>query len=160
LRIRLSSRASSTTSEWDADAPGSVREVKELYDNWADSYEQTLTEWGWEAPKKVASMVARHGCLTGAIVDVGCGTGMVGEELRAAGCVGDLVGLDISKQSLSKARAKTFKVDEETQRVYTSTICADLTQGVFASGVVYSSRAAYVYSPKHWNGKLMISLVP
>jgi predicted TPR repeat methyltransferase len=38
------------------------------------------------------------------VLDVGCGTGLVGRALRDRGFAGRLVGLDISEQSLEKAR--------------------------------------------------------
>ena len=39
------------------------------------------------------------------LLDVGCGTGMVGPALRAAGCRAELTGLDISEGSLQVAAA-------------------------------------------------------
>jgi predicted TPR repeat methyltransferase len=53
------------------------------------------------------------------VLDVGCGTGLVGRELRAAGFEGRLQGLDISAESLAVA---------ERNGAYDSLTQADLQQ--------------------------------
>jgi len=110
---------SSTPGFWpeDADDPQNSDEVRELYDKWADTYETTLEKWGWEGPERVAETYSRHGKLSGAILDVGCGTGLSGTQLRAKGCTSEIVGLDISEQSLYKAQNKTCEIDGEVRKV-------------------------------------------
>eukprot|EP01048_Picozoa_sp_COSAG05_P006816 COSAG05_NODE_460_length_9597_cov_8.288798_2_plen_388_part_00 len=131
----------------DADSPETPGDVTDFYDTWADSYDDTMGKWGWEGPERVAEAFARYGCLTSAIVDIGCGTGLSGAELRAVGCSGDIVGVDISTQSLSKAQTRAHPVPTQrptatvedddvgdidalnpgTRPVYSRTICADVT---------------------------------
>ena len=132
-RRTRSSTAGSKPWEPDADSPQSAEDVRELYDKWADTYEETLSAWGWDGPARVAEAYTRHGGLTDAILDVGCGTGLSALELRTVGCVGDIVGLDISEQSLSIARAKTYSTgdsgDSSSRGVFSRTVCADITDG-------------------------------
>jgi predicted TPR repeat methyltransferase len=79
-------------------------EVAERYDEWAKGYDDDLTSWSYQAPDVVArSVVARHPGA-GSILDVGCGTGLVGRALRARGFTGTILGLDISQASLEVAR--------------------------------------------------------
>jgi len=78
--------------------------LETLYENWADSYDEELTENGYVTPARVARAMVRTGCC-GPVLDVGCGTGLSGFALREAGY--DIVdGIDISAPMLEEARAK------------------------------------------------------
>ena len=75
------------------------------YDNWADSYNKELIETYACCAHKIA---VRHFAseFTGAdlpIIDVGCGTGLVGQELATAGYT-VIDGVDISDKMLSHAK--------------------------------------------------------
>ena len=48
-------------------------------------------------------MLGRHPSA-GSVLDVGCGTGLVGRALRTRGFTGSILGLDISQASLDLAR--------------------------------------------------------
>lgn len=78
------------------------------YDAWASDYDRELADWGYEAPTRAAELLARHlGDVGGArVLDCGCGTGMTGVALRAAGFAGPLTGFDMSTASLDVARSK------------------------------------------------------
>jgi predicted TPR repeat methyltransferase len=79
-------------------------EVADRYDEWAQGYDDDLVTWNYQAPAVVAdSVVSRHPDA-GSVLDVGCGTGLVGRALRARGFAGRLQGLDISQASLDVAR--------------------------------------------------------
>ena len=56
------------------------------------------------------------------VLDVGCGTGLVGQELRARGFTGRLLGLDISQASLDLARQggtyDSLRAADLQQRLY------------------------------------------
>ena len=57
-----------------------------LYENWADSYEQTLATYGYVTPKRCAEALSRHLTdITAPILDIGCGTGLSGLALKNAG---------------------------------------------------------------------------
>jgi predicted TPR repeat methyltransferase len=79
-------------------------EVAQRYDAWAVSYDHDLTDWSYQAPAVVAETVLARQPSARSVLDVGCGTGLVGRALRARGFEGHLRGLDISQASLDRAR--------------------------------------------------------
>lgn len=80
------------------------REVAARYDAWARRYDADLGAWSYQAPAVVAQTVVTRRPDATAVLDVGCGTGLVGQALRAEGYAGALTGLDISEESLAIAR--------------------------------------------------------
>ena len=79
--------------------------IRSLYDEWAPGYEADLAKWGYVAPSVAADLLASHASTNAQIIDVGCGTGLVGSALAAVG-FHDVVGVDGSSVSLDMA-AKT-----------------------------------------------------
>ncbi len=79
-------------------------EVAERYDAWAQRYDEDLASWSYRAPSVVAQTVLSRHPEAGSVLDVGCGTGLVGRTLRAGGFTGHLRGLDISQASIDLAR--------------------------------------------------------
>jgi methyltransferase-like protein 27 len=90
--------------DWLSADPSDPDAVAERYDAWAASYDRDLSDWSYQAPAVVARTVLERQAQAGAVLDVGCGTGLVGRELRAQGYAGRLVGLDLSRASLELAR--------------------------------------------------------
>lgn len=85
---------------------GSSQETAEVYDDWADEYEQHMKNIGYTHPAVVASMVARHVAASGEpVLDAGAGTGVLGEILNALG-FDNLSGLDASQGMLKLAGLK------------------------------------------------------
>jgi predicted TPR repeat methyltransferase len=80
------------------------REVADRYDQWANGYDDDLVSWSYHAPTVVAEAVVSRQPTAGSVLDVGCGTGLVGRALRARGFAGEILGLDISQASLEIAR--------------------------------------------------------
>ena len=91
-------------SDWLHQGTSDVREVTDRYDSWAQSYDGDLTSWSYQAPTVVAEIVTTRHPAVGSVLDVGCGTGLVGRALRARGFAGEILGLDISQASLEIAR--------------------------------------------------------
>ncbi len=79
-------------------------EVADRYDEWANGYDDDLVSWSYQAPTVVAETVVSRKHGAGSVLDVGCGTGLVGRALRAQGFAGQILGLDISHASLEIAR--------------------------------------------------------
>ena len=79
-------------------------EVADRYDEWAQSYDDDLASWSYQAPAVVAETVVTRHPAAGSALDVGCGTGLVGRALRARGFAGQILGLDISQASLEIAQ--------------------------------------------------------
>jgi predicted TPR repeat methyltransferase len=90
--------------DWLHQGTSDAQEVAERYDTWAQSYDDDLASWSYQAPTVVAQTVITQHPATGSALDVGCGTGLVGQALRARGFAGHLLGLDISQASLEIAR--------------------------------------------------------
>jgi len=81
-------------------------EVRDYYDSWAISYDAELTENGYASPARVASALAGLSSdLRAPVLDYGCGTGLSGEALLAAGFT-VVDGADPSGEMLRAAAAK------------------------------------------------------
>ena len=82
------------------------RYVESLFDQYADRFDAALVEkLDYSVPGKLAALVAAKApfALT---VDLGCGTGLLGAEIRAM--TGRLEGFDLSANMLAKAEEKGF----------------------------------------------------
>lgn len=90
--------------EWLHQGTSDPREVADRYDEWARRYDADLTSWSYQAPAVVARTVVTRRPEAGSVLDVGCGTELVGGALRAEGFAGTLSGLDISQASIEIAR--------------------------------------------------------
>lgn len=102
-----------------------------IYDDWSENYDNDLTdEWGYIAPQLSVSALGEI-CpdRSGTIIDLGCGTGLVGVQLQAAGySVFD--GTDISQGMLDQAKEKG---------IYRNLVKSDLTQQIPFSNDVYDA---------------------
>lgn len=92
-------------------ALSSPDDVRALYRTWATTYDSDFIErMGYVYPHKVAEAFARqgHGGDTGAMLDIGCGSGAVAEAMR--GRMGaqtpTMDGLDLSPEMLAVAGEK------------------------------------------------------
>lgn len=92
------------SGDWLHQGTSDPREVADRYDGWAEGYDGDLASWSYQAPAVVADTVVSRQPGAGSVLDVGCGTGLVGRELRARGFAGQIRGLDISPASLGIAR--------------------------------------------------------
>lgn len=89
----------------DAYALQTPEEMKVLYAAWAASYDAGFGEaQGYQLPREVVlAFIAARG--SGPVLDVGAGTGLVGEGLKATQ-VGPVDALDISAEMIEVARLK------------------------------------------------------
>ncbi len=87
-------------------------EVAGYYDGWAKSYEESVREWQYQAPKRSASLIRRYSEHSGPVYDAGCGTGLTGKALRTEG-FSTIIGTDISPESVAIA-AKSGTYDSVT----------------------------------------------
>lgn len=80
--------------------------VVELFDGFADSFDQVLEGLGYRAPRLVAAAIERHGAAGAPrdILDAGCGTGLCGPLLKPWSR--QLTGVDISGGMVRKARLR------------------------------------------------------
>ena len=85
----------------------SPKDVAAYYDAWAaDTYDDDVVGWGYEAPERVAAMAATYLAQQQELVlDAGCGTGQVGAALHALG-VTNIIGGDFTPASVAAARQR------------------------------------------------------
>jgi ubiquinone/menaquinone biosynthesis C-methylase UbiE len=84
-----------------------AEDAQQLYRDWASTYDQHLEQdLRYIAPVLIAEMLAEAvKDRTARILDVGCGTGLVGEHLAGQGFSG-IDGLDFSPEMLARAERK------------------------------------------------------
>jgi predicted TPR repeat methyltransferase len=105
--------------DWAGKPSTDSAEVMQQYDEMAPTYDQTLLkDWGYQAPAAAADLLARHIRSNSTVLDVGCGTGLTGQQLRRVGFE-TLHGIDISAPSLETAAKKG---------VYASLVRTDLLE--------------------------------
>lgn len=83
-------------------------EAVDFYDDWADSYDEELGAKGYVTPQRCAEALIAVGADPGQpILDIGCGTGVSGAALAAAG-FSTIDGVDPSPEMLARARDKSI----------------------------------------------------
>jgi SAM-dependent methyltransferase len=103
----------------------------DVYDDWASGYETTmLDEYGYVAPGIAVDVFETLEADRNArVLDLGCGTGLVGVELASRGYQ-HVDGLDISTNMLAEARAKS---------VYQDLLEGDMTGPLDLGGRIYAA---------------------
>jgi len=118
----------------------SKQQTKDLYAQWADSYDLELNENGYASPARAAIALAKVvNDRQLPLLDIGCGTGFSGEQLKAQG-FSQLFGSDFSQAMLDQAIQKNiyqklFLADFEKPFDYIEQAYPLMTAvGVFAPG--------------------------
>lgn len=84
----------------------SSKDVEEFYDDWASTYDAEVGDNGYATPGRCAAALKQYlPNMSASILDVGCGTGLSGEALSAAGFQ-NIDGIDPSAEMLELARGK------------------------------------------------------
>lgn len=128
--------------------------TRQLYDDWAASYEAEIAENGYATPGRCAAALARFTKDKSApILDFGCGTGLSGLALKLAG-FSVIDGMDLSPEMLGEARKKDIY---RALSVVAGTGAPDIPKGQYsaiaAMGVIGSGAA-----PVHMLDNLMHAL--
>jgi SAM-dependent methyltransferase len=113
---------------------GGSGDSRDIYEDWAPTYEQNLQkDYGYVAPELAVNAFARH-CVDKStrILDLGCGTGLVGQELAKRGYT-DIDGLDVSPSMLDVARGK---------QIYGELMIGDMTQPIDLDERTYDAAIA------------------
>ena len=107
-----------------------------LYGDWAETYDTNFVETsGYVVYMKVAAqLLQRKSAINGPVLDVGCGTGVVGVCLKEGG-IEEIDGIDISEPMLVEAGKKKTKDGES---IYRNLIAADLTKTIDVSDNLYA----------------------
>lgn len=128
----------------DAYAETSTDETRALYDAWSEVYDTELvTENAYAQPQRCAAALAAAECNRDVpVLDIGCGTGLSGLALRAAG-FSVLAGCDLSPGMMLRAMAsgvysRLFETDLNAppMPVADATFGAATAVGVFSFGHV------------------------
>ena len=118
-------------------------EVMKYYDEWGEGnkYDKDMVEWNYTGPKETSEVLAKHQKNKDAkIYDAGCGTGLVGIELKKYG-FSNFYGADLSQKLLDLVPKglykKLDKVDlnkpiDEQDDAYDAVMCV----GTFTFGHV------------------------
>jgi SAM-dependent methyltransferase len=125
-----------------AEYEAAKRSTQPLYDEWSQTYEQDLVgNLGYTghliAAKALAGVASDKAA---SIIDIGCGTGLVGQELKALGYT-HIDGIDISEEMLNVARPKA---------IYGKLVSGDLMQTtVIEAGAYQAAVCAGSFAPGH-----------
>ena len=107
-------------------------QVGQYYDRMASDYNRVVVEkWGYKLPSAVADSVSKFvpGKKGLHILDLGCGNGLVGAELRKKNLdIAEMVGMDISQGMLDGAKPSGN---------YSSLIKADLSKPLPVEGTLF-----------------------
>ncbi|WP_425050616.1 class I SAM-dependent DNA methyltransferase [Psychromarinibacter sp. S121] len=84
----------------------STEEAKQIYDEWAGSYDKELLDQGYATPMRVArALAAQIQNMDKPVLDFGCGTGLSGAALIQNGFT-VIDGTDLSAEMLAQAADK------------------------------------------------------
>jgi len=82
---------------------GNPEKVGEFYDGWAKDYKADTDHIRYEGPATIAELLVKHVDPNASIVDAGCGTGFVGQELSKRKYY-NVYGFDLSREMAKIAR--------------------------------------------------------
>ena len=115
------------------------QELLERYDQWAKEYDTDVEQKeDYQAPKTTANFFTKYVPKTSKVLDVGAGTGLMGQLLNILG-YDNLVAMDLSKGMLDIARQKGVyrELDQmvlgETLDYATDSFDAAISTGVFTA---------------------------
>ncbi len=138
-------------------------DAHDVYEAWAPSYESDLVDgYGYAAHRIAAmAMAAARTDRTGSILDIGCGTGLVAEELAAFGFT-TVDGLDASPRMLDRARAKGVYRDlihgdvRQPDLIVPGRYDAAIAVGVFGGGHVEPGDLDCIARPVRAGGMIVL----
>ena len=86
---------------------GNINKTRKYYDNWSENYDATLKLWNYQAPKKSIKFLQETININPQkILDLACGTGLFGTELKKIYPKSQIFGSDISNKSLKITSGK------------------------------------------------------
>ena len=88
-----------------------TEEVMEFYDDWGDKnkYNKDMVEWDYTGPKETVDIFKKYSKNKEILIfDAGCGTGLVGEELKKFG-YNNFHGADLSQTLLDSIPKNLYK---------------------------------------------------
>ena len=92
-----------------------TKEVMNYYDEWSknNKYNQDMSDWEYSGPKETSEILSKHQKIKDIkIYDAGCGSGLVGLELKKYGFT-YFDGADLSKQLLNQVPKNLYNELEQ-----------------------------------------------
>ena len=90
---------------------GNLSKTSKYYDDWSENYDETLKLWNYQAPKKSIKFLKETLTIKPKnILDLACGTGLFGIELKKIYPKSNIYGSDISKKSLKISSGKKIYI--------------------------------------------------
>ena len=118
-------------------------ELLKYYQNWTkeNKYDQDMVDWQYTAPQETVSVLSKYALNKNLrILDAGCGTGLVGIELRKNG-YSNIIGVDFSQDMLDLVPQSVYKKIEKVDlnkplKFKTNTFDVIMCVGTFTYGHV------------------------
>ena len=137
--------------------------TRKLYDDWSGSYDSEVTGQGYATPGRCAAALASFtDDFTAPILDFGCGTGLSGDALTAAGFK-TIDGLDLSQEMIDQAAQKGIyrslnRIDADGTLAFApGTYSAIAAIGVIGAGAAPVSMFHVLMNALASGGKLVFS---
>ena len=90
---------------------GNLNKTSKYYDDWSENYDKTVKLWNYQAPKKSIKFLKKNITIKPKkILDLACGTGLFGIELKKIYPKSNIYGSDISKKSLKISSGKKIYI--------------------------------------------------
>ncbi len=90
-----------------------TKDIMQHYDKWGDKYDQDMVDWNYTGPKEAVNIFKKYAANKDIkIFDAGCGTGLVGVELKKFGYT-NIDGADLSKKLLNLVPNGIYKKLEQ-----------------------------------------------
>ena len=93
-----------------------TNEIMKYYDEWGikNKYDQDMVDWNYTGPKESVNVFKKYALNKNIkILDAGCGTGLVGAELKKYNYL-NIDGADLSKKLLNLVPKGYYKKLEQT----------------------------------------------
>ncbi|WP_321495189.1 class I SAM-dependent methyltransferase [uncultured Desulfobacter sp.] len=113
--------------KWFAQGSQESNEVEEYYNTWGKDYEDSVKNWDYDAPEKAAALLNKFKHVDGTVCDAGCGSGLTGEALNAAGFK-SVVGFDLSPDFAAVAKEKGVYEDVHIVNMHEKPFCYEDNQ--------------------------------
>ncbi|WP_375227637.1 class I SAM-dependent DNA methyltransferase [Roseobacter sp. S98] len=137
--------------------------TRKLYDDWSGSYDSEVTGQGYATPGRCAAALASFTeDFTAPVLDFGCGTGLSGDALTAAGFK-TIDGLDLSQEMIDQAAQKGIyrslnRIDADGTLAFApGTYSAIAAIGVIGAGAAPVSMFHVLMNALASGGKLVFS---
>lgn len=138
--------------------------IRQIYNDWAPSYEQDILAQGYATPERAAAALATFvSDKEQPILDIGCGTGLSGAALKEVGFT-TIDGADPSVNMLSEARKKgiyrnLLEIDPDEDLPFKTGAYNTITAvGVIGPGAAPISLFDSLMHRLNKGGKLLFSL--